>query len=66
MNVVRAISSEGFGRIEYHTMIRGLLDTDPSVRGFMEGETDRAARVLPRPDPHASWDRCTSTSRRAG
>ena len=41
MNVIRATSSEGFGRIEYHTMIRGLLDTDPGVRGFMEGQTDR-------------------------
>ena len=41
MNVVRATSSEGFGRIEYHTMIRGLLDTDSSVRGFMEGQTDQ-------------------------
>ena len=41
MNVVRAVSSEGFGRIEYHTKIRKLLDTDSSVRSFMEGETDR-------------------------
>src|SRR3954449_11184445 len=41
MNVVRAVSSEGWGRIAYHTTIRGLLDTDPGVRGFMEGENDR-------------------------
>jgi len=41
MNVVRAVSSEGFGRIRYHETIRGLLDTDRSVRNFMEGETDR-------------------------
>jgi hypothetical protein len=39
LNVVRAVSTEGFGRIEYHTMIRGLLDTDRSVRAYMEGET---------------------------
>ena len=38
MNVVRAVSSEGWGRIRYHTTIRKLLDTDPEVRGFMEGE----------------------------
>ena len=38
MNVVRAMSSEGWGRIEYHTTIRRLLDTDRSVRNFMEGE----------------------------
>ena len=39
MNVVRAMSSEGWGRIEYHTGIRRLLDEDPSVRPFMEGES---------------------------
>jgi hypothetical protein len=39
MNVVRAMSSEGWGRIRYHTTIRGLLDTDAGVRGFMEGTT---------------------------
>jgi hypothetical protein len=39
MNVVRAMSSEGWGRIDYHTKIRRLLDTDPSVRAYMEGES---------------------------
>jgi hypothetical protein len=39
MNVVRAMSSEGWGRIDYHTKIRRLLDTDPSVRAYMEGDT---------------------------
>ena len=39
LNVMRAISSEGFGRLKYHTMMRKLLDTDRSVRDFMEGET---------------------------
>src|SRR5688572_32090515 len=29
MNVVRAVSSEGFGRIKYHTRVRGLLESDP-------------------------------------
>ena len=38
MNVVRAVSSEGWGRIRYHTGIRRLLDTDADVRGFMEGD----------------------------
>jgi hypothetical protein len=41
MNVVRAMSSEGWGRIAYHGTIRRLLDEDPSVRGFMDGTTDR-------------------------
>ena len=40
MNVVRAMSSEGWGRIRYHRMIRRLLDTDATVRAFFEGETD--------------------------
>jgi hypothetical protein len=40
MNVVRGVSSEGWGRIRYHTMIRGLLDTDRSMRAFFEGESD--------------------------
>jgi hypothetical protein len=43
MNVVRAMSSEGWGRIDYHTTIRKLLDTDRSVRAYMEGESS----VLP-------------------
>jgi hypothetical protein len=41
MNVVRAVSSEGFGRIRYHQTIRRLLDSDRSVRDFLEGETER-------------------------
>jgi hypothetical protein len=40
MNVVRAMSSEGWGRIAYHTTIRRLLDTDRAVRDYFEGETD--------------------------
>jgi hypothetical protein len=39
MNVVRAMSSEGWGRIDYHTTIRKLLDTDRSVRAYLDGET---------------------------
>jgi hypothetical protein len=39
MNLVRAMSSEGWGRIRYHTTIRRLLETDRSVRAYMEGET---------------------------
>jgi hypothetical protein len=43
LNLVRAISSEGFGRIHYDVALRRLLRSDGSVRGFLEGET----RVLP-------------------
>jgi hypothetical protein len=39
MNVVRAMSSEGWGRIDYHTTIRKLIDTDRSVRAYLDGET---------------------------
>jgi hypothetical protein len=43
MNVVRAISSEGFGRMRYYREIRRLLDADRGFRGYFEQETD----VLP-------------------
>ncbi len=39
-NVVRAISSEGFGRIRFFKTVRRLLETDRSVRRFFEGETE--------------------------
>jgi len=41
MNVVRAISSEGFGRLRYHTEVRRRLDADPTMLPFLEGETDQ-------------------------
>jgi len=56
MNVVRAMSSEGWGRIEYHTNIRRLLDQDASVRGFMEGETDRLPTFYARRIEHDLGD----------
>jgi hypothetical protein len=43
MNVVRATSSEGFGRIRYYSTVRRLLDTDRGFRRYFEGETN----VLP-------------------
>jgi len=39
LNLVRAVSSEGFGRVRYDENIRGLLDSDRSMRRFFEGET---------------------------
>jgi hypothetical protein len=41
MNVVRGVSSEGFGRIRYHTRMRQMLEHNPQVRAFHEQETDR-------------------------
>jgi hypothetical protein len=43
MNVVRAVSSEGFGRRRYYTNVRRLLATDRSVGAYFEGQSD----VLP-------------------
>ena len=43
MNVVRAVSSEGYGRIKYHSEVRRRLDTDPQLRGYF----DRATTELP-------------------
>lgn len=40
LNIVRGISSEGYGRIKYHTHLRGLMDTDRHLRRFLEQETD--------------------------
>jgi len=39
MNVVRAISSEGSGRIKYHRQIRRMLDEDVPVQRFFAGES---------------------------
>jgi hypothetical protein len=40
MNVVRAISSEGSGRIAYYTELRRRLDVDAQVQGYFAQETD--------------------------
>lgn len=39
MNVIRAVSSEGFGRIKYHSAMRERLETDKPLRRFFEQET---------------------------
>ena len=36
---MRAVSTEGFGRVRHDVKIRGLLDSDLSVRRFFESET---------------------------
>jgi hypothetical protein len=43
MNVVRAMSSEGFGRMRYHQQVLGRLETDPQFAPFFNQETS----VLP-------------------
>jgi hypothetical protein len=39
MNVVRAVSTEGFGRIRYHSRVRELLDADPAFLPYFTGQT---------------------------
>jgi hypothetical protein len=39
MNVVRAISSEGFGRIRYHSRVRELMDADPMFLPYLTGQS---------------------------
>ena len=46
MNVVRAVSSEGFGRVRHYTAVRRLLDTDRSVRAYFEGESTDLPRFF--------------------
>ena len=40
LNVIRAISSEGYGRINYHRQIHKLLLTDHAFRDFFEQKTE--------------------------
>jgi hypothetical protein len=39
MNVVRAVSSEGFGRKKYHGEVRRRLDTDPGLNAYLHGKS---------------------------
>jgi hypothetical protein len=44
LNVVRAVSSEGYGRISYYSEIRRRLVTDPQFRPFFERQTSEIPR----------------------
>ncbi len=59
MNVVRAISSEGWGRIKYHSDMLARLETDKSLRAFFERETEAVPQFYVdrvRNDLGAFWD----------
>jgi len=43
MNVVRAVSSEGYGRLRYYRELRQRLDTDADLRRYF----DQESTVLP-------------------
>ena len=40
LNLVRAVSSEGWGRLVHYRQVRRRLDTDESVRRYFEQESD--------------------------
>jgi hypothetical protein len=44
MNVVRGISSEGFGRIKYYKKVHQMLETDRQFRRYFEQETAELPR----------------------
>ena len=44
MNVVRAVSTEGFGRLRYYGEIRRRLDTDRHSGRYFEQETTELPR----------------------
>ncbi len=59
MNVVRAVSSEGFGRIKHHSDVRNRLNNDGQFRGYFEQESSELPRFytdLARKDLGPLWD----------
>jgi hypothetical protein len=59
MNLVRAISTEGYGRLKYHTEIRRRLDKDPQFLPYFEQETTELPRFyldLVRRDLGPLWE----------
>lgn len=44
INFMRAVSSEGFGRLKFYREVRRLLDEDRSFRDYFEGETTTLPR----------------------
>ena len=44
MNVLRAVSTEGFGRLRYHREVRRRLDADPQFRPYFEQQTGELPR----------------------
>jgi hypothetical protein len=59
MHVVRAVSSEGFGRLQYHTDVRRRLDTDAQFRRYFDQESTELPQFyvdLVRKDLGALWE----------
>jgi hypothetical protein len=59
MNVVRAVSTEGFGRLSYYKAVRLRLDNDPQFLSYFEQETTELPRFyfeLLRKDLGLLWE----------
>jgi hypothetical protein len=59
MNVVRAVSTEGFGRVKYYKGIRERLDSDPGFLPYFEQESTQLPEFyvdLVRQDLGPLWD----------
>jgi hypothetical protein len=59
MNIVRAVSSEGFGRIKYYTAVLRQLNTDRQFRRYFEQETTKLPQFyvdLVRKDLGPLWE----------
>jgi len=59
MNLLRAISTEGFGRLRYHGEVRRRLDNDPQFLPYFEQETTRLPQFyvdLVRKDLGPLWE----------
>ncbi len=59
LNVLRAVSTEGFGRIKYFTEVRRLLETDLQFKRYFEQETTELPAFysdLIREDLGPLWD----------
>jgi hypothetical protein len=59
VNFLRAVSSEGFGRIRHYRRVRHAIDTDPAVRRYLAGESSDLPQFYVdkvRSDMGAMWD----------
>jgi hypothetical protein len=59
MNLVRAVSTEGFGRLRYYTEIRRRLDADPQFLPYFEQQTTELPKFyvdLVREDLGPLWE----------
>jgi len=66
MNVLRAVSTEGFGRHRYYREIRRRLDADPQFRPYFEQESTELPRFyvdLVRKDLGPLWKWLPSMSK---